>query len=591
MVFSILGPVLSSLFLSAVLAVPSAESVSGPVTESGTGTRTGTGPDSILQPPWKTVDVLLGSGLQLTGRSSDGVESFNGVPYADPPVGPLRLKPPRPFSGQLGRRDATQAAAVCPQMLLSSSAKSRIMKFAGKILDSPFLEEFRGQEDCLTLNVQRPVGAKAGDKLPVLFWIWGGAFAFGGSVMYDATSLLTMAMEQRQDFVFVAINHRLGGFGFLPGKEVLADGSANLGLLDQRLALEWVADNIEAFGGDPDKVTIWGLSSGAISVFDQMILYGGNATYKGKSLFRGAIINSGGAAPADRVDGVKGQAIYDAVAHSAGCFNATDSLECLRRLEYPLLLNAMNSVPAFFSYSSIALSYLPRPDGVVLPDSPERLVQAGRLHAVPIIIGNQEDEGTTVALFQWNLTTADHLAGYLSNVLFPSFPVAKLKQYVHLYDPALLQGSPHRTGLLNELYPGYKRVAAVLGDLTFTLSRRILLLALERVKPQMPVWSYIASYNHALPILGTFHASDVFQIFFGLPSNYAARSCRTYYLNFLHNLDPNKGVVRYGFWPRWNSVRRDLMWFRWPWANDAMRDDFRSGAEAWLEENANSLHM
>ncbi|RDA89773.1 hypothetical protein CP533_3569 [Ophiocordyceps camponoti-saundersi (nom. inval.)] len=547
--------------------------------------------ETALEERWETVEVSLGEGDKLTGRKTSTIESFNRIPYADPPVGPLRLKPPRSFSGKIGSRDATAKAPVCPQMLISTTAKSRVAKFAAHMLDTPLLKEYKGQEDCLTLDVQRPVGVRAGDDLPVLFWIWGGAFAFGGSYSYEASSLLSMASEQKQPFIMVAINHRLGGFGFLPGKEVRRDGSANLGLLDQRIALEWVADNIRAFGGDPEKVTIWGLSSGGISVLDQMVLYGGNATYKGKPLFRGAIINSGGAAPAEPVDGVKGQAVYDAVVDSAGCANETDSLQCLRRLDYPTLLKATNSVPAFFSYSSIALSYLPRPDGVVLPDSPDRLVEQGRIHAVPLIIGNQEDEGTTIALFQWNLTTSDDLAGYLSTVMFPTVPHEKLKQYVDLYDPALLQGSPHRTGLLNELYPGFKRVAAVLGDLTFTLSRRVTLLALEKVKPQMPVWSYLASYGHAIPILGTYHALDVIQIFFGLPPNYASRSCRTYYLNFLHNLDPNKGVTSYGFWPRWSSVRRDLMWFRWPWANDAMRDDFRSGAEAWLAENAKLLHL
>lgn len=111
--------------------------------------------------------------------------------------------------------------------------------------------------------------------------------------MYDPASLLSQAIDQDQPFVFVGVNYRVAGFGFMPGKEILADGSSNLGLLDQRMGLEWVADNIAAFGGDPTKVTIWGESAGAISVFDQMALYGGNITYKDQPLFRGAIMNSG----------------------------------------------------------------------------------------------------------------------------------------------------------------------------------------------------------------------------------------------------------------------------------------------------------
>jgi hypothetical protein len=131
--------------------------------------------------------------------------------------------------------------------------------------------------------------------------------------MYDGTSIVADSVKQGKPVIFVAVNYRVGGFGFLAGKEVLADGAANLGLLDQRLGLQWVADNIAAFGGDPDKVTIWGESAGSISVLDQMALYDGDHTYKGKPLFRAGIMNSGSIVPADPVDCPKGQAIYDTV--------------------------------------------------------------------------------------------------------------------------------------------------------------------------------------------------------------------------------------------------------------------------------------
>jgi carboxylesterase type B len=137
--------------------------------------------------------------------------------------------------------------------------------------------------------------------------------------MYDGAPWVSSSITRGEPIIFVSVNYRVGGFGFLAGKEILADGSSNLGLLDQRLGLEWVADNIASFGGDPTKVTIWGESAGAISVFDQMALYNGNHTYKGKPLFRAGIMNSGSVIPADPVDGVKGQAVYNTVVAAAGC--------------------------------------------------------------------------------------------------------------------------------------------------------------------------------------------------------------------------------------------------------------------------------
>lgn len=209
--------------------------------------------------------------------------------------------------------------------------------------------------------------------------------------MYDAGPLLTASIMAGKPYVFVAVNYRVGGFGFMPGKEILKDGASNLGLLDQRMGLEWVADNIDAFGGDPDKVTIWGESAGAISVLDQMALYDGNNVYKGKPLFRGAIMNSGSITPTDPVDCPKGQVVYDAVVKKAGCAAAADTLACLRALPYQQFLDATNSVPAILSYNSVALSYLPRPDGKVLTLSPDVLVKQGKYAAVPMLIGDQED--------------------------------------------------------------------------------------------------------------------------------------------------------------------------------------------------------
>jgi carboxylesterase type B len=535
------------------------------------------------------VSVTLPAG-SVVGSRLLGVESFRGIPYAEPPVGNLRLRPPQKLSKALSTFDATGPAAACPQMFVSTGTKDLLGGVLGALLDLPLLESVNGQEDCLTISVQRPLGTKAGDKLPVLFWIFGGGFELGSSQMYDGTSLLSTAMLQGQPFIFVAVNYRVAGFGFMPGAEILKDGSANLGLLDQRLGLQWTADNIAAFGGDPDKVTIWGESAGSISVLDQMLLYGGDASYKGKSLFRGAIMNSGSIVPAEPVDGVKGQAIYDTVVRNSGCASSADTLACLRALPYDRFVNAANSVPGLLSYNSVALSYLPRPDGTVLPDSPQKLVASGSYHAVPMIIGDQEDEGTLFALFQPNITTTADLVGYLGDLFFSGPTVQQLTTMVNTWPARLTTGSPFRSGILNEWYPGFKRLAAILGDIVFTLTRRVFLETAVAVNPDVPAWSYLSSYNYGTPIMGTFHGSDLLQVFFGILPNNAMLSCRTYYYNFLHNLDPNVGVTRYARWPQWKESK-SLMWFETAWTNSILKDDFRAESANWIKENVDLLQI
>ncbi|ELR03175.1 hypothetical protein VC83_04821 [Pseudogymnoascus destructans] len=264
------------------------------------------------------VTVTLSFGTVIGSVSS--IETFNGIPYADPPVGPLRLRPPQRLSRSLGEFDATGTAASCPRMPLFPDGAPSIPE---EFRNAPFLEveEGKTQEDCLTISVRRTKGTKAEDKLPVLFGLFGFGYVNSDSKKYNEVvdKLLAYGAQAQKPFIYVAVNYRVAGFGFLGGKEILADGASNLGLLDQRMGLEWVAENIESFGGDPEKVTIWGESSGSISVFNQMLLFNGNATFKGKHLFQGAIMNSGSIMSTDRVDGPKAQHIYDNVVERAGC--------------------------------------------------------------------------------------------------------------------------------------------------------------------------------------------------------------------------------------------------------------------------------
>ncbi|KAL2270659.1 hypothetical protein VTJ83DRAFT_30 [Remersonia thermophila] len=542
-----------------------------------------------------TVTVSAG---KIVGVTRSATEAFNGIPFALPPTGSLRLKPPVRHNSSLGVFDATGIAPACPQFFADSDDNGLLSQVLTTVTNLPlFQKALKVSEDCLTINVIRPKGTKAGDKLPVLFWIYGGGFELGWSSMYDGGQLVSSAINMGKPYVFVAVNYRVGGFGFMPGKEILADGSANLGLLDQRMGLEWVADNIAAFGGDPNKVTIWGESAGAISVWNQMALYDGNNKYKGKPLFRGAIMNSGSLVPSNPVDSPKGQAVYNAVVAKAGCSSAKDTLNCLRQLPYNRFLAAANSVPHVLSYNSVALSYLPRPDGKVLTKSPDVLSKEGKYAAVPMIIGDQEDEGTLFALFQPNVTSTDRIVSYLRNIFFHDATQKQIEGLVNQYSPYVWDGSPFGSGLLYDIYPGFKRLAALLGDIAFTLTRRVFLEHTTAANPNVPVWSYLASYNRGTPIMGTFHASDILQVFFGMLPNYASRSIQSYYANFVYNLDPNnasggtsaKSKVAEN-WPRWTSKDRTLINF-FSDKNEYLKDDFRDGAAKYIGANLRALRF
>ena len=411
--------------------------------------------------------------------------------------------------------------------------------------------------------------------------------------MYDGTDLVNYGVEIGKPFIFVAVNYRVAGFGFMPGKEIQDEGSGNAGLLDQRMGLEWVADNIASFGGDPDKVTIWGQSAGAISVFAQMALYDGDHHYRGKPLFRGAIMSSGTTIPTKPLDSPKAQAVYDQVVRAGDCEDASNSLECLRALEYPDFLNAVSSVPHLLSYNSLALSYVPRPDGHVLTDSLDVLASSGKYAAVPMISGNAEDEGTLFALFQPNLTTTDKFANYLKDYYFDDASVDQLKDFIGTYGNgirAVIDGSPYRTGLLNEIFPGFKRRASLVGDALFSLARRLFLVVADAHNADVPSWSYIMSQNQGTPILGTFHGNDILQVFLGIKDNYAAKSMRSYFINFVHSLDPN-GEADTGFplWPRWSQGRQLAHIFADK--STVLDDDFREDSAAWIAENIDVLRF
>ncbi|KAL7821499.1 putative extracellular lipase [Trichoderma aethiopicum] len=510
------------------------------------------------------------------------------------------MKPPQKLSTPLGTFNATGKAKLCPQgpiFSLPSSAQNPALAAveADAVIQSFGLPAAEGDvsEDCLTITVTRPAGTQPDDALPVLFYIFGGGFLIGGTsaAVNDPVKLVQTGALLGKPFIFAAVNYRVGGWGFMPGEDILREGSANAGLLDQRMGLEWVADNIEAFGGNSSEVTIWGQSAGSISVWDQLVLYDGDATYNDKPLFRGAIMNSGSVTPVDPVNSTKANAVYQHVVEVAGC-EGDDSLGCLRNLTNDEFANAANSVPGLISYESLALSYLPRPDGKVLTASPHVLAREGKFHAVPMIFGSQEDEGTLFSLAQFltqEMGDTTNITDYLSNLYFPNAEYSLIREFVETYSERVEDGSPFRTGQYVPpiAYPGKKRLAAILGDIVFTLVRRWTLENVAATHPDVPVWSSFASYNYLIGLFGTQHGSDT-TVFFDKDETYfPTRTGRAYYINFVHNLDPNVGLLAGVQWPKWTEGN-ELLWYKL-FTNEYLKDDFRSESYEFIKEHIDSL--
>lgn len=186
----------------------------------------------------RDVTAILADNSTVIGYEAEGLSTFSGIPFAQPPVGDLRLRPAQPITTPLGTIDATQEAKACPQFALSLDASSLPEKVAAELINTPFGQNLVNMdEDCLTLTIIAPPDAKPGDNLPVLFWIYGGAFSAGTTSTYNGSTYVADSIAQDKPIIWVAVNYRLNGFGLMPGKEVLAEGSTNLALRDQRLGM------------------------------------------------------------------------------------------------------------------------------------------------------------------------------------------------------------------------------------------------------------------------------------------------------------------------------------------------------------------
>ena len=225
----------------------------------------------------------------------------------------------------------------------------------------------------------RPRGYESGANLPIGVWIYGGGFAMGGSPdhRYNTTWVIDRSVQMGRPILTVTLNYRVSFFGFPNGQEIADAHAQNLGLSDQQLALQWIQENISAFGGDPSKVTIWGQSAGAQSVAYHILGQGGTT---GSSLFRGGIMESGAASWNPIHTPGQAQSAFDAIAGNTSCANVSSNsvLDCLSSIPFAEL----NS-----SAAKSTASWQPAVDGDILQDYPTKLLAADKVAPVTIMHG------------------------------------------------------------------------------------------------------------------------------------------------------------------------------------------------------------
>jgi para-nitrobenzyl esterase len=330
------------------------------------------------------VQVQTANGVLEGVVSADGkVRTFKGIPYAAPPVGPLRWKPPQPVTPWTGIRKAIDYPPRAMQ---------------GNIFDDMVFHDPGPSEDCLYLNLWMPENHPETKLLPVMVWIPGGGFVAGSTSepRQDAGNL------SKKGVMVVSLGYRLGVFGFLAlpelAKESGHNASGNYGLLDQVAALKWIQANIATFGGDPDNVTLFGQSAGSRSVGALM------ASPLAQGLFRRAIGESGSCFDTAHPWKRRGQAEQVGVKFARSAFG-TDSLEVLRAVPAPKVLAAALKLPRE--------CFTPDIDGYFLPTNCRSIYAAGQQSHVPLLAGWNRDERDFKSFFTNDAPT---VANYVKRV-------------------------------------------------------------------------------------------------------------------------------------------------------------------------------
>ncbi|XP_035680303.1 liver carboxylesterase-like isoform X4 [Branchiostoma floridae] len=320
-----------------------------------------------ISPVVTTASGKVRGTVQYTNDLPDKpVYTFKGIPYAAPPVGDLRFRAPQPAAPWEGIRDATELGPYCPQ-------DEAILKgFPVHYHRATF------HEDCLTLNIETP-SLGNGAILPVLLWIHGGGLFAGAGGMWPYASLAA-----HQDVVVVTINYRLGPLGFLSTGDENAPG--NFGFLDQVQAMRWIQENIRNFGGNPDRVTIFGESAGGASVCYHVV------SPLSKGLFQRAISQSGVCQTCDTFPKPLERAVM--LAEELGCDtrNTANMVACLKQKSSDDLLAGHLRMQMNLMPQGMLFPFLPVVDGTYLPSPPNDLLENGQVNVAQYLLGANDDE-------------------------------------------------------------------------------------------------------------------------------------------------------------------------------------------------------
>ncbi len=465
--------------------------------------------------------VRTADGVVRGAATSGAGDAFLGLPYAAPPTGNLRWRPPHLPAGWRGVRDATQFAPSCPQPTKGN----------------PFLPPGALSEDCLYLNVYTSTLRRNAER-PVLVWIHGGGFTEDGARNYDGSKLAA------DGTVVVTINYRLGALGFLahPALARRPDGpNGNYGLMDQIAALGWVRRNIARFGGDANNVTIAGQSAGGVSVLALLV------SHRSRGLFQRAIVESGAFALRQRPL-ADADATGEAFATAAGC--ADQTARCLRELPVTTLVNDFSApvIPGVI-------------DGRVLTESIDTALAAGRFAHVPILNGINHIEEL---IFTAGLGLA------VSGGTFATVPVHPVTPEGYLTDiEAVLGVSDARAASIAAQYPlsSYPLPDVAFATLVSDANFACPALQVDRwTSAHVPTFAYQFNDDNAperfapLPPAAT-HSSEL-QYLFDQPNaplpgtldsgqQALAASMRAAWANFASNGDPSSTAVP---WPSFNHL-------------------------------------